>query len=136
MKHSIVHPIYFVLLRFFAVLLALTIIFYLLNIIIFNIISSVYPLIEVIPKPKQPPQSSPNSPKFYGNKLDISELNPKNNLFSRARSNSPFAEDSDYDYDYDSETQDNFNPSFVVPKEFYSNLNNSSQYLRRDSFSQ
>jgi hypothetical protein len=43
-------------------------------------------------------------------------------------------EDSVVDSDFDSESEDIVTP--FLDHDFYRNLNNSSQYLRRDSFSQ
>lgn len=82
-------------------------------------------------------------PGSIDHQLDVSFSESRNSSFLGI-SNVPqaeqgfqlFVEDNNNSEDYEEETDDSDNQTFLDHTTFYKNLNNSSQYLRRDSYSQ
>lgn len=92
-------------------------------------------IFSLTPSSKSP--NSTSSPKFCEspNLSALRQLSPSLSPPYQSSFSGTKLSDSDPFHDSDNESQDNLN-DFLDPISFYKNLNSSSQYLRRDSFTQ
>lgn len=107
--------------RFSVCFVALSLVFLAVVYLTSTIFVNSYSLIEV----NSESESSENTTQVFEK-----SASPFPEVRSRGHSRQTSVEESDYESDC------HISSSFLDHKQFYQNLNNSSQYLRRDSFSQ